>query len=266
MSELIENMSMADYRALPYVSFHELDIIHKQSPLHFHLRQPVEQTDAMRMGSVFHGIIGKETIITVDAADKRSKAGKAAWDQYGGKCVPFATAEEILEAKTWVASLQSTPTGRYLLEADGLTEPVIIFDYKGRTWKARPDKIIRCAGILVDWKTAADGSPDKFRRSVMDYGYARQAWWYMLAAEKVGIQLHEAALGVVEKEPPCPAYVAQLSPAMLSAAGKEVDAAVDRLVACEASGVWPGYQSADGQDIITLDLTSWEYRKAFAAA
>jgi len=258
----ITTLSMKEYRELPAYSFHDINVLVGQSPAHFKNREKVETTDAMRMGSLFHALMDGSTFHVVEASDKRSKAGKAAWDQYGGGFEPFATADEIDEARQWQRAILATKSGRWLFDAPGYVEASLRFEYKGLAFKARPDKITS-SGILIDWKTCADANPVKFKRTITDFGYHRQLWFYTLAARQCGLRVDTACLVPVEKASPHATYVAELSADLLKLGEVEMEKAIDKLKACLDSGNFPSYAADDGDDIITFTLNEWEYRKAF---
>ena len=112
--------------------------------------------------------------------------------------------------------------------------------------------------VAIDLKSTTDSSPDGISRHIADYGYHRQAAWYMHALQLEGLDIHNFIFVFVEKSPPYVTTAVSLSDAAIGAAYDEIKIALDLYERCSESGVWPGYTE---QAIKTVDLPTWYYKR-----
>lgn len=124
--------------------------------------------------------------------------------------------------------------------------------------KCRPDWVARVgqgAGvILLDVKTAADASPEGFRKAVAAFEYHRQAHWYTTGfAQASGLEVLGFVFCVVESEYPYASACYMLSDEALRIAEKENREAVQLFRRCRAEARWPGYPAG----VTVLDLPGW---------
>lgn len=99
--------------------------------------------------------------------------------------------------------------------------------------------------IVPDYKTCDRADKESLRRDVWDYGYYRQAAWYLDGLRALGRADDDAAFVFVaqEKEPPYLVNIIELDADAL-AAGRDVNRRAREVFRdCTASGVWPGYST-----------------------
>lgn len=244
-----------DYRAFPALNQSSAKKL-LVSPAHYqaYINTPQEETKALRFGTFVHAAILEphtlnDLYATAPDVDKRTKEGKAAWSE-------FATAnagKTILDAEEsalghLVASHAKMALMRHKV-AFGLTEAMYHVDYNGIPLKAAIDGV--SGDYLWDIKTTDDASPAGMLKSIRNYRYNLQAYWYRLVYE---LATGHRPLGFrflfVEKEPPFATAVCEVGPELMSWAIADFEKALTLYRDCTASGVWPAYPD----DIQVIDV------------
>lgn len=261
-------MDITAYHADPAVSKSHLDQI-ARSPLHYWSRyvdpnrEPVEPTPAMRLGSALHCLVLEPELfdaqfITAPAMDRRTKAGKEAWEQFSAEAGSrtVLSVDERAQISRMAEQVWCHKAAAYLLNQDGKAEQTVKWrdDATGLECKCRPDWMINSGQILVDLKTTEDASPAGFQRSLATYRYHVQAAHYMRGV-RMGIAAdpEQFIFICVEKKPPYAVAVYASTPLVISAGARVADRDLERLASCRASGVWPSYSD----QIETIDLPKW---------
>lgn len=230
------------------------------SPAHYqaYVNAPQEETKALRFGTFVHAAILEphtldDLYATAPDVDKRTKEGKAAWAE-------FATANEgktILDAEESALGHLVASHAKMALKhhkvAFGLTEAMYHVDYNGVPLKAALDGV--CGDYIWDIKTTDDASPAGMLKSIRNYRYNLQAYWYRLVYE---LATGHRPLGFrflfVEKEPPFATAVCEVGPELMSWAVADFEKALTLYRECTASGVWPAYP--DDIQVIDVKTTS----------
>ena len=104
--------------------------------------------------------------------------------------------------------------------------------------------------IELDLKTAADPSPDKFRWAVRDFGYDRQAAWYVDAAVAAWQVLPIFLFIVVGTSQPHDVYVYEMATERIEQARETNAGIVKLLTECRESG---NYTRVNEMEILTLE-------------
>lgn len=137
------------------------------------------------------------------------------------------------------ASVEAHPVAVELL-ADGIPEGVVRVDYCGLRCQGRLDFFNPERGI-IDLKSCDDLG--WFEADARRYGYAHQlAFYRSLIRQATGAEAPVHVIAVEKKEPfRCGVWL--MDGQTLAVTERENEAAVERLKACETSGVWPtGYE------------------------
>lgn len=187
---------------------------------------------------------------------------KAAQDAHPGKLILHAGWAERIE--TMKQRLDAHPRANALFnEIEGENELTLVWrlkvKYKGEVvevaCKARIDRYLpsftptpdhaKPVSGIVDLKTAGSIDPHKFERSIWDWGYHRQAAWYLLGAMEHGLiprELHDFSyqIAAVEKSPPYPVTVFPLAPAAIQQGVSECRRAIVAYLRYRLSGQAPG--------------------------
>lgn len=218
-----------------------------RSPAHFRAAytDPPEQSPAMRFGALVHALALRHGDFAVFEGERR--AGKE-WDRFRdanpGKMI--VKASEVAEAQRVVSAVETDPVAAPLLR--GLYEHELEWEHCGRRCAGRLD-ILHDA--LVDLKTTNCAEPAYFSRAALRLGYHAQAAHYSNGARANGHDLpHGAFIIAVETSAPFAVTVMHITPRTLEEGQKLLRSWLERVIACEAAGEWPGYR----QTVIDLEV------------
>jgi hypothetical protein len=216
-----------------------------------------EVTEALHFGTAFDTLLltpadFEKTVLVKPEWDARSNAGKAIRDQF--------LAES--KGKTWLseknidiikAMVEATKENRAVIEllAEGVPQYTLKHDKFGIPYKCRMDWVKDTDNIIVDVKTTDDASPDAFARSVVNYGYHRQAASYSanLLMHKHGIPL-EAITGetlprkirfifiACSKQPPHDCFTYELEDSGINLGFLQFKETLATLIECRRTDMW----------------------------
>lgn len=149
-----------------------------------------------------------------------------------------------------------------LFKAEGRPEQSLYYTdpETGIRLRARPDWMTSPGGrlILVDYKSTKDASPEKFIKSVRDYGYHCQDPWYVDAAKAVGLDDDPAFVFVAqEKTAPYAVSVLQLDEESVELGRRRNRKAIDLYAECVANNRWPDWD----RDVYPISLPKWAFNQ-----
>lgn len=248
-------MPEQEYRASPAVAQSDLRSF-SRSPAHYISAkcEPKESTPALILGTLIHAsILGDESEpqfhVKPDGMKFSTKEGMA-WRDSRAKGFPIISAEEertILGIKK--AIIESRVASKIFFGNPGQNEICAFAPHEesGLWRKGRFDLKTTddCGNVVIpDLKTADDARPQSFRRSVEDYGYDRQAAYYIdlckdieeLEADPIFVFV------VVEKSPPYGIRCYVLPPEVIDQGRKKYRAELVRFSECQKSCEWPCYE------------------------
>lgn len=230
-----------------------------KTPAHTRVKQ--EDTPALIFGRATHVYIleGAEAFFKEFAVppscDKRTKEGKEIWGQFQvanlGK--GLVTEDDFVKIIEMDYAVKRHPFAKELL-AEGVSEQTVIWkdEETGILCKCRPDRTPDGnKGILVDLKTTRDAAEYAFGKSVLNYGYARQAAFYTEGISKATGQKFDAFCFIaVESQPPyrCEVYV--LAAEYLSWGWTQVHRLLRLETECRVNNLWPNFVNAGAQDLL----------------
>lgn len=179
-------------------------------------------------------------------AMEKTAAGRSILDKADQDLV-FEMAANITSHKMW-KSLKAT--------SGNIEDSLAWRDPESDTLlRSRPDYYNN--EIIIDLKTTKDSSPAAFKRSVIDYGYHRQA---ALAIDGLttltGRFYSSVVLFVVDKNPPHPVRCYVLSETAVQQGRIEYKEAAMNYAKCSTSGQWHDHP----QIIEDIDIPQWAYR------
>lgn len=234
-----------------------------------------EQTPAMIFGSAFHVYLleGQDTFFDQYAVfpkymDRRTKEGK---QEYLGFLEANRTKITITEddydtITQMTDSVIRHPFAVKLLSEGRSEQSVFWIDKETRLYcKARPDRIPDGNhGVMVDAKSADDVDEDAFFRSIVKYGYHREAAHYIDGFNTVSnAKIDAFILIAVEKKKPYRVETYVLTDDLINR-GRMIRH--DLLMVekyCRENDDWPSYQlryngeGIVGGELIEVDLRSW---------
>lgn len=215
---------------------------------------PAAPRDHFDVGTACHTkILGTGApVVAIDAKDKRGKAWTEAADaaRAEGK-VPLLRKEADAVDRMAEAVLAHKVARRLL--SGGRSEVSLFWrdDRYDITRRARVDHLT--AGI-ADLKTTINANPKDLPRTIVNFGYDLAAAQYLDVAQGCDLDPAFYSLVFVEKEPPHPVVVVELSPDFIDRGRRLCDQALEVYRDCRAVDVWPGYVT---EDFITIHPPRW---------
>jgi exodeoxyribonuclease VIII len=252
-------MTNKEYHAHPAISKSGLDLINK-SPAHFKWARenPVEQTPAMRIGSLTHlAVLEPDSFssecVVVPSIDRRTKAGKADWDAFvaenpGRELITSEEHSKFMAIRDAVYA--HSIAGKLLRKIEAVEVSTFWEDLETAVGcKCRPDAVLQ-NGMLLDLKTTTDAGQG-FALSVRKFRYHVQAAFY--GDGMGGGDMHPMIFVAVETSPPHLVCCHVIAPDSLQCGRETYKRNLRTFAECQATGVWPGYP----ETINTIELPNW---------
>ena len=206
-----DDITLEQYHNMEGWSKSSLDKIDK-SPAHYleSKQNPKEQTAAMAFGSALHCAVLTPELYESEycialKCDRRTKDGKAAWQQFvdesAGKVV--IEAESAGKVELMKKAIFSHPLASSLLKNGEAEQSFFWTDPRtGLLCKCRPD-YLRNDKICIDLKTASSAEYFDFQRSAYNFRYHVQGAFFIDGIfHATGMLCGEFVLIVIETEPP----------------------------------------------------------------
>lgn len=256
------NMTESTYRYHAEVSNSELGLLEK-SPAH--LKAKIwESTPAMLFGSAYHMAILEqvrflETYLVAPEINGRTKAGKV---QYADLMARVAVEGRILIKQENMDRIQAmkkvlrSHTVASGLLTEGKPEVSVFWQdaETGLGCKCRVDYIRESLRAVTDLKTTQDASLNGFRRSIANFGYHRQAGYYLEGLTNATGDMWDTWIFVAqESKPPYGVAVYLLEPEDIQQGWQEAKELLRVYKDCKEKDVWPGYPDR----VQTISLPRW---------
>lgn len=259
-------MTEKEYRSHPAISRSELWKFH-ESPQKFKYSKehPEEPTPALLFGQVFHKLALEpetfsEEFITAPEVDRRTKDGKAAWQDFLQTADSKTVIDAVMfqQAAEMVSALQTVPFSVKLLDGAHETPYFWTDAATGEACKCRTDCLCTkfSQPIIVDLKSANDASTETFTRDAVKYGYDLQAAMY---SEGVTANIGTMPLFVfivVEKNPPYAVNILQADELFVRRGQILYREYLNEYHDCRQTGNWYGYLGKENQ-VNNLALPVW---------
>lgn len=259
----ITDLSAADYHARPEISNSALTLF-LSSPYRFWTRylSPVkaefEQTEAMEFGQKMHMFLLEPEKFyqhyLVKPKIRRVETSKQ-WQEYlaeaNGREIIWD--EDIDVLKKIKSAVEEHPIAKELI-VDGFAEKSIIWQEPttGINCKARPDFFT--GQLVIDVKTTASVSARDFQKSIANYGYHRQAAFYIDAIKAVSNTKPEHFIFLcIEKNDYPVVAVYNLTNEAIAEGRKEYRFALESYRKHLEANHWP----TNYEDIKEIGLPSW---------
>jgi hypothetical protein len=221
-----------------------------------------EETPALIFGAAFHCAMLEpqryETDYAVEPSfgDCRKTANKEARDAWrrehaGATWLPIEDARAITGM---VKAVHSHPLASKMVR-DGEPELTVRWqdDETGLPCKARSDYYVERLGMVADFKSSLDASPEAFRKEIVKRRYHRQYAFYRDGFAAVGAAAAHFVFVVVEKSPPYAIGIYTLDEQGVALGHSQVHALMRDMRDCLDKKAWPGFPAT----IRTLDLPPW---------
>jgi len=153
-------------------------------------------------------------------------------------------------------AVKSHPFAAGLLEGEAKEVSVLWNDpFSGLPCKARLD-ILPGKSVVADLKKTRDASESHFQRAILQYGYHRQAAFYLDGLEKATKERFDIfAFLVVESNPPYRTEVYTLSQEFLELGRNEYQFLINIETQCREKNNWPNYTS---NEVTEIALPRWK--------
>ncbi len=264
----IHSMSFEQYTAAAGVSNSMLRILSTRTPLHLRCwmtGEKQEPTAAMRFGTLTHrAIFEPDTVkdafyVKPDGMKFTTKDGKSWQDEHNDR--PIISAEDSFSIMKMIAAVHGHPIASRLLANARFEASIFAEDEHGTLRKARTDILPAGGNILPDLKTCDSAAPDDFTKSIGNYGYHRQAAYYLDACKLAGMEFSAFVLIAVEKTPPYAVACYQIEPMAVTLGRAQYERDLKTYRECVASDKWPGYP----ERISALSVPTWMQRELEAS-
>lgn len=269
-NRLVESLDFKEYRSIKdAVSISELNVFEKLPSIYKYQildGHKEEATKPQMLGTALHAAFLEPAEYfkwykSGEKLDKRTSIGKAeaalrAESEAQGY-VYLSPNEMDLVNSSVRAMHQNTAIKNLTNDLTVETSMFWIDPLTGVKCKGRMDAFSKNGKFILDVKTTKDAK--NFLSSVLEYGYHRQAAYYLdgLAACTNDETWLDYYWVVVEMDPPFTNCVYKASVNMLMAGRIEYENALMRYAECKKKNEWPGLEN----QVITLSLPNWYLNK-----
>lgn len=258
-SEAIADQPQAEYRNAGALNSTAIKTV-LRSPLHYRHEyldgNKREATPAMHLGTLVHQLVLEpekdlDGFRVVNATTRSTKAYKDAVASCPADIVLLAAEHDT--ARAIADAVLNHPRAKALLV--GAERETSIYWHEGdRLCQCRPDIRRPDLSVMADLKTAADASPDGFRRAIANYGYHISAAWYLRGeAAHYGEASRSWVFVVVESSPPHAVQLYFADDYMIEKGHALCNEALRRLDEAEESEHWSSYSDS----ILPIELPPW---------
>lgn len=254
---LYDNISFKDYKAIDAVNNSRLSRLDK-CPAAALVEQ--EDTPSLALGRAVHALVleGAEVFqkefAVAPECDKRTKAGKDLFASFQVENLnkSVLSIDEGVQVEAIRNAVFAHPFAKKIL-SEGKPELTIIWDDEesGLKCKGRIDWMPERNGVLVDLKTTRDASLDKFTRSCIDYGYAKQAGMYIDGMMKATGEVFDSFIFIaVETVPPYHTEVHVMDMRFIEWGYLEYRRLLYLEAKCRKEGFYPHYTEPSALDLV----------------
>lgn len=270
MPAVVYGLSRTEYDLINRISWSKLKIIGK-SPAHYRhaLLQPEpERSDALILGNATHvSVFEPEEFSSRFAIWREGRRAGKEWEAFkksnAGRDI--LTEDQALEVHAIAKAVRDdAPASKYV--SGGRAEVSITWTQTLPEFAGMPEMVAECkgrldfvadCGVLIDLKTARDGSPVGFGRQAATLSYLGQVSWYRDGYEAATGQRLPFKFIVAEKGAPHVVTVVNV-PEELLALGRDhheygYRTLLRRLALCRAESRYPGYATTE----VDLVLPKW---------
>lgn len=267
------DISAEEYHADKEILGHSALVEILKSPKHYYHRisNPHVPTASLEFGTALHAALLEpqrfaETYIVSPKFDRRTKEGKAdaaAWEEANKGSVSVDEAE--LKKLQGMQKAVFEHSGAKKLLSKCYVEMSYFWtdEDTGFQCRVRPDVLaLDDQGDVIaaiDVKSTSNASKEKFRKSVMDYGYDLNAAFYSDAIERaIGRRVPYYFLAVESAEPYGVALY-KAGQSMLDVGRDKYRSALQLLQWCRENDRWPSYQPFGEYE--DLEIPEWYARR-----
>jgi hypothetical protein len=253
-----KNVPPAEYHSWPEVSNSRLRLLAECPALLKHdSEHPTEPSDAMMLGTALHTMLLEpqtvaDRIAVAPEVDRRTKQGRELWTAFcdgakGKLCVDREEFELLSNMARAVMDKSEAATLLRGFEGDGELSAVWLDIDTGVRCKARIDRLVTFpdpAGpqkyaVIMDLKTTSSADPADIAWACREFGYDRQAAFYLHGLAALNVMCDAFYFVFVSKAPPHFVTVCEIEEADVERARREIVEDLATYKQCQESGVWP---------------------------
>lgn len=265
-AQIYYNMDIEEYHDHPSISNSGLGLIAK-APRYYQYEkfekpaeERAEQKQHFVMGSAYHSLLLERELFKGrfyiwSGRPRNTKAGKEEYDKalkeaQGRQLLKQDEMDDLLAMTTSTIGDQNAKN--YIGMDGGIVESSIIwtdpiYDIQCRI---RMDLIFPDHDIVVDFKSVADASPEAFERSVYNFGYDRQGYFYGKGYEALtGREMQKFVLICCEKKEPFLTGVYIMSQVALMSGQMRTERLLETYADCKKRDYWPSYNGGQEAEI-----------------
>lgn len=188
---------------------------------------------------------GKEALkVPKNSARYKAEESKFLAANQGKYIIPDKGAQSYEYIEQMLESCYKDETIRKLIEGTEYQLSLFWEDPQtGLQLKTRPDICKRKKNVVVNLKTANDGSPKSFTKDLVNYDYPLQACVEISGCLNTGLmdEVDNYFWLVVEKNPPFNATIYEFDKADIKLCMDELDYLLHKIAEAEEKNEWPGY-------------------------
>lgn len=259
-----ENIDINDYHKAEGISSSGISLI-LDAPAKYYYQYlsglaKKEDTASTKLGSAVHfltlepEIFQEHFIILPKGFDRRKKEDKELYETFLQSGKHIIKHDDFEEASSMAYAIRSNRAFKAVLEKNGKgnIESSVIWHQGDVILKSRPDWY--CNDLIIDIKTTRSAQRDEFAKSIVTYGYHRQAYLATTGLTVLtGRAYKNVLLIAVESEPPYLTSNYLLTEDIIARGGDEVNKALSIYKECLHLNEWPGYP----EEIQSIDLPAW---------
>lgn len=257
-SEVIEKLKFSEYLKLPGVHSSELKHMLISPKLYAHKQlRPMQDNDTLRVGRAGHTAIlepqrflgeycqweTERTDPETGEVKKAIRRGKV-WDEFQAANAnkTILTPAQFEAALAMRDAVREHPIAGPLVKGIGQNELSLRWTHErtGIDMKGRIDRLVH-GQALVDIKTSADPTPQAFARTAFNLHYFLQMALYSDGVEACGLGTPAVKIIAVQSVAPFDVGVYDIEIEELEFGREQYNAALDRLIECRKTNVWPGF-------------------------
>lgn len=269
MDGIFENISNEDYHASEGISNTAISLILDCPARYYHQylseKKIKKETTALTVGSLIHALVlephlvdSKFTIVPKDVDIRlSSKKGKTNFELLSLAGLPLIKFKDYIECKSIADAVRQHRDFEGSFLNAKIENSFFSTDEDGVALKCRPD--FYNDFMLCDLKTTVNCDPREFEKTIMSYGYHRQAAINLDIATKLTGRFYDSFLFVVvEKKPPYLCEFFLIGDESIDQGRKEYKTGIEIYKKCLSENKWPSY----GKGIINqINLPAWYFNK-----
>lgn len=226
---------------------------------------PGTPTDAMTLGTKIDTALTDPARFAAEYCqcpkfDMRKNADKAAAAEWAeeNKGKQGLDPQEWVDVQGMANALRAHAAASKLFAMPGDLQLSLLWrdDATGLMCKARLDRVCHALPFVIDLKSSHSAAPHKFSKTALDFGYHRQAAWYLDGAQACGLKAERFIVPVVEQSAPYAVAVYDLGQASIELGRIQNRQALAEYAAALKSGIWPGF----AKQVQPLEVPAWALR------